>query len=246
MDFQGQIAIVTGGAQGIGRAVAEILAERGAKVLIGYIGSHASAEETIQAIEAKGGTASSFYGDISVVDNIKAMFAACIERYGRPDILVANAGLSESRPFLDISEQDYYRVFDVNVKGTLFCVQEAARHLNDNGRIVVVSSSTVRYPVEGMAVYTASKSALHALVEVAAKEVAPRGISINSVLPGLTGTKKAMSELPPEFISKVTEASPFGRLGLPEDVAEAIVLLTSREAHWISGQHIMANGGGRY
>lgn len=246
MQFKGQVAIVTGGATGIGRAVSEQLAARGASVLIGYIGDQSDAEMTIRDIEAKGGTASAFCADISKVDEIKKMFAACIERYGKPDMLIANAGFSGMMPLMEITEQEYYSKFEVNTKGTLFCIQEAGRHLNNGGRIVVVSSSSVSFPCVNMTAYTASKSALHAIVEIAAKELGPRGITVNSILPGVTATENAIKGLPPELIQAVTDSTPSRKVGTPDDVAQAIVLLLMKEAHWINGQNILANGGGTF
>ena len=246
MQFKGQVAIVTGGSTGIGRAVAEQLAARGASVLIGYFGELADAEMTVRDIEASGGVASAFYADITKVEEIKKMFAACIERYGKPDMLIANAGFSGMLPLMEITEQEYYSKFEVNTKGTLFCVQEAGRHLNKDGRIVVVSSSSVSFPCENMTAYTASKSALHAIVQIAAKELGPRGITVNSILPGVTATENAMKGLPPELIKAVTETTPSKKVGTPDDVAQAIVLLLMKEAHWINGQNILANGGGMF
>ncbi len=247
MDLRGQVAIVTGASQGIGRAVAELLGSAGASVLINYIGNDDSAAETIRSIEACGSKAAGFNGDISVRENIEKMFKICTETLGKPDILVANAGVGvPPKPLTEITEDDYRFVFDVNVKGTLFCVVEAAKQLNEGGRIVVVTSSTIRYPVEGLAVYTSSKSALQALVEVVAPELAQRSITINSVQPGLTVTPMTMGDLDPGFMKMVEDASPFKRLGRPDDVAEAIGFLCEKRSRWISGQHITANGGSKF
>lgn len=246
MDYTGKVAIVTGGSSGIGQAVAEILAQRGVKVLIGYIGDKDIAENVVKGIVDRGGTASLFYGDISKTENIVQMFDTCIERYGNPDILIANAARMGSTPLLEITEEDYYAMFDVNVKGTLFCLKEAGKKLKDNGRIIVTSSSSVRYPINSHILYISSKSALHSMVEVAARELAHRGITVNTVLPGLTATKKALADHPPEFIQSVVNATPFGRVGEPEDVAAAIVMLAGEDSGWISGQHITANGAAKY
>ncbi|MBP2645797.1 MAG: 3-ketoacyl-ACP reductase [Firmicutes bacterium] len=246
MNQKRKVAIITGGSQGIGRAVAELLGATGAAVLINYVGDDAPAAETIKAIETRGGVAAAFNGDISKVANISRMFDKCEELFGSPDIFVANAGTGvPPKPLEEISEDDYYFTFDVNVKGTLFCLKEAKKRLNDGGRIVVTSSSSVKYPVDGLAVYIASKAALISLVEASVNELAQRGITINSVLPGLTETPM-IQDHPEEFKKEVAAASPFKRLGQPEDVAEAIVFLTEERARWISGQHILANGGSKF
>ncbi|NTV89342.1 MAG: SDR family oxidoreductase [Clostridiales bacterium] len=247
MNLKGQVAVVTGASQGIGRAVAELLGRAGASVLVNYIGNDDGAAETMRAIEASGGKAEGFNGDISVKANIEKMFKICTDKLGKPDILVANAGVGvPPKPLAEITEEDYRFVFDINYKGTLFCLVEAMKRMNDGGRIVVVTSSTIRYPVEGLAVYTSSKSALQALVEVSAPEFAQRGITINSVQPGLTVTPMTKGDLDPGFMKMVEEASPFHRLGQPEDVAEAIGFLCEKRSQWVSGQHITANGGSKF
>lgn len=241
-NLKGQVAIVTGSSMGIGQAVAELLGKAGASVLVAHYKDPEGAKETIRRIESYGSKAIAFDGDIAVNENIQKMFKTCIEQLGKPDILVANAGVGvPPKPLTEITEDDFHFVYNVNVKGTLFCIVEAAKHLNDGGRIVVVTSSTLKYPVDGLAVYTSSKGALHTLVEVMAPELAKRKITINSVQPGLTRTSMA-DDLPEDFVKMVTEASPFKRLGTPMDVAQAICMLCEKRSQWVSGQHITANG----
>lgn len=247
MCLTGQVAIVTGASQGIGRAVAELLASKGASVLINYLGDETPAREAISTIESFGVKAIGFNADIGKTSNVEKMFQVCMEKLGRPDILVSNAGVGvPPKPLEEITEQDYDFTYNVNVKANLFCLKGAKKYLKDEGRIVITSSSSVRYPVDGLSVYTSSKAALHSLVEVTVNEFAQRGITINTVLPGLTETPMIMKDHTPEFRKMVAEASPFKRLGQPRDVAEIIVFLCEKRSQWLSGQHITANGGSKF
>jgi 3-oxoacyl-[acyl-carrier protein] reductase len=246
MNLEGQAAIVTGASQGIGQAVAILLGSAKASVVVNYVGEDKGAIETVQKIEEAGGKAVRFNGDISVRTNIEKMFQLCVETFGNPDILVANAGVGvPPKPLVEITEEDFHFTYEVNVKGTMFCIIEAAKQMNDGGRIVVTSSSSVVNVVEGLGVYISSKSALQAFVETSALELGRRGITINSVRPGLTMTPMA-NDHSPEFLKTVAEATPLKRLGLPEDVAQVIGFLCEKRSQWINGQHITANGGSKF
>lgn len=243
MELHGRIAIVTGAGQGMGRGIAEKLAMDGAAVVVADKNGE-GAEGTVRFISERGGKALAVTADIAKTTDIELMFSECIARLGSPDILVANASLGHVVFLSDITEEEYERVFSVNAKGTLFCMKAAAAYLNRGGRIVVISSSTTRYPNSGRIIYTATKAAQKAMVEVASLELAERGITVNSVMPGLTETPGMMAGLTPEFRDMIIERSPFRRLGKPEDIAEVVAFLCSENARWITGQHILANGGG--
>jgi 3-oxoacyl-[acyl-carrier protein] reductase len=239
----GSVAIVTGAGNGIGQGIAKRLAADGASVLVADI-DIAGAEETAEDILEVGGMAAAFKCDISKVNDVYEMFAFCRERFGAPDILVANAAVNFVKRMEELTEEDYYKVTDVNFKGTLFCLKAAGENLRDGGRIVALSSSSTRYPVEGMAVYSGTKAAIKTMVEVAALELAGRGITVNSVMPGVTPTKRM--ELPEEFRRNVAEATPLKRLGTPEDIAGVVAFLADKSSQWITGQHILANGGSKF
>jgi len=243
MDLRNQIAIITGAGQGMGRGIAEKLSQYGAAVLVSGR-TRSKVDETARIIKERGGKALAVAADISIVSDIRKMFDACEKSFGAPDILVANAGLSYSSKLLETTEEEYYRVYDINAKGTFFCLKEAGLRLKDGGRIVLISSSTTNSPKKGMSLYSSTKAAINMMAEVAAQELADRGITVNSVLPGLTVTP-AMEEgaLPEEFKQMVADNTPFGRLGTTEDVAEAVAFLCSRESKWINGRHITADGG---
>lgn len=247
MDLQNQIAIVTGAGQGMGRGIAEKLASCGATV-VAASRTESKAAETVRIIEAAGGKALVVKADISIVDDIKSMFDICEEKLGTPDILIANAGDSYFSSFLETTEDEYYKIFDVNAKGTYFCLQQAGLRLNDGGRIVTISSSTTKYPKKGMSLYSSTKAAISMMTEIAAQEFADRRISVNSVLPGLTLTVTVQNDieagiLPDAFTQMVIDNTPSKRLGTAEDIAGIVAFLCTKEAQWINGKLIITDGG---
>ena len=242
MNLNDQIAIVTGAGLGMGRAIAEKLAACGAAVLVSDK-NEAGAAETVDIIKKKGGKAVAAKADVTVVADIVNLFDVCERELGQPDILIANAGVSFKCPITEVTEEFYQTVYDINAKGTLFSLKEAGLRLKDGGRIVVISSCSARFPELGMAAYSSSKAAAQLMVEVAALEFAPRGITVNSIQPGLTGTETMLKYAPAAFVQSCAERTPLGRLGMPEDIANVAAFLCSKESQWISGQHILASGG---
>ncbi|HEY4415585.1 MAG TPA: SDR family oxidoreductase [Verrucomicrobiae bacterium] len=241
--LKGKVALITGSSRGIGRAIAERLARAGAAVVVNYTSNAMEAEKVVAAIIAAGGQAFAVQADIGRVSEIVRLFDATIKHFGKLDILVNNAGIMFTKAVSDTTEADFDRIFAVNVKGTFFACQQAATRLADGGRIINFSSSTTARFMPGYGAYVATKGAVEQLTRSLAKEVGPRGITINTVSPGPTETELFMSGKTPEQIDFSAKQSAFGRLGQPQEIAEVVAFLASDAASWISGQNIRANGG---
>ena len=250
-DLQGKIAIVTGGIRGIGRGITDELMKEGASVLAAYFESEDEAGPLLEELKDEADKCKvrveGYHVDISKVAEIEAMFEYCEKTLGSLDIFIGNAGANIPRkPILEHTEEDFDRVCGVNFKGTYFCVRECGKKMNDNGRIVLISSSSVPYPVDGHSVYSPTKAAVEMLAHDAALEYGERGITVNSVAPGVTLTNMAYDVLSEEFIESVKEGTPLKKVGVPYDVAQAVVLLCLPRAEWINGQKITANGGSHF
>ena len=239
----GKVALVTGAARGIGRAIALRLAQDGAAVVVNYSGSVKQAEETVAEIEKAGGKAVAVLADVSRVADVKRLFDAAVERYGRIDILVNNAGVMFTKPVAEVGEEEFDRLFAVNVKGTFFCCQEAARRMADGGRVVNFSSSTTALMLPGYAAYVATKGAVEQLSHVLAKELGPKGITVNVVSPGPTDTELFGQGKTEEQKQVFARMAALGRLGTPGDIAAVVAMLVGPDAGWVTGQNVRANGG---
>lgn len=232
-----KIALVTGAERGIGRAIARRLAADGAEIYLNYLEDHNLARQVVSEIEAAGGIAHARQADLSKEMEILGLFKD-IERI---DFLVNNAGTGAVGTLDDITAEDLDRVFSVNVRGTALCAKAALARMGRGGRIINISSSTTRYPLAGMSIYTASKAAIKAFTEVWSKELGHLGINVNSVLPG--PTVPGMTELASDEVkSAMAAASPYGRLGDADEIADVVSFLCSHQSRWISGQHICVNG----
>ena len=244
-----KVALVTGASQGIGEVIARRLAAQGAAVIVGYATDpdRVRGEAVAKTIADEGGTASAVACDITDIPQIEALFTACISRYGRPDIVVSNAGVATLVPLSEVTEAEFDRVFAVNAKGTLMVLRSAARELNDGGAIVHIGSSSTMFPVSGAAIYAASKATINEYTKVAALELAQRGIRVNTVLPGITQTP-LLSGLPPELRDMILRDTPLakGQLGQPADIADVVAFLVSPQARWITGQQLLVNGGSNH
>ncbi len=241
--LSGKVAIVTGASRGIGRATAERLAQDGATVVINYARSDGEAADVVAAISARGGTALAIQADIRVLDDIRRLFRATSERYGRLDILVANAGVSRFKPMAEITEEDFDLMFAVNAKGTFFCLQEALGYIADGGRLICVSTIGTVLNVPGGTCYFGSKAALEQFCRTLAKEVAPRGITVNVVSPGFTATEMLLSTMNPEVHRELIEMTPLQRFGQPAEIAEVIAFLAGDGARWVTRQNLPVDGG---
>ncbi|RHZ55759.1 uncharacterized protein CDV56_106611 [Aspergillus thermomutatus] len=240
----GKVAIVTGASRGIGRATAFALASEGASVVVNYISSKAAAEEVVNSIGAD--RALAVQADVSKVSDIHSLIQQTLHRFNKVDILALNAGLFWQNGALEaITEDSFDRLFAANVRGPLFTVQEAARHIPDGGRVVFFSSSLTGFSMvtPNYLLYVASKGAVEQMSRVLAKDLGRRGITVNTISPGPIGTDAYFVGKTEEAVKMQSGLAPAGRLGKPEEVARVVVFLASEEGQWINGQNVRVNGG---
>lgn len=238
-----KVAIVTGASRGIGRAIALKLAGNGASVVVNYAGNADKAQEVVTEIEKLGVQAIALQADVSKVADIQRLFEQTIERFGKVDILVNNAGVIFYKPITEVTEEDFDKIFAINVKGTYFACQQAAQHLADGGRIINFSSSTTAMILPTYSAYVATKGAVEQITRVVAKELGGRNITVNVISPGPTDTELFRQGKTEEQINRLAEMAAFGRLGQVQDIADVVAFLASDEARWITGQNIRVNGG---
>lgn len=244
MEFSEKVALVTGASRGIGRSIALKLAANGAKVAINFAGNLAKAEEVKNAIEANGGEALLVQGDISDFEKVSDIVKNVVDTWGRIDILVNNAGITRDNLLLKMSEKDFDEVIATNLKGVFNCTKAVTRLMmkQHSGRIVNMASVVGLMGNAGQANYSAAKAGIIGFTKSAAKEFAPRGITVNAVAPGFIATD--MTDAIPEKIKTgLIEKIPMGRIGNPEDVANAVLFLVSEKAAYITGQVISVDGG---
>jgi len=246
-ELQGKVALITGSTKGIGRGIAEKLASLGVKLVLNYSADEASAAATRQAIDPYGVEYLLLKADASRPAAIETMFADALQRFGQLDIVVANAGIELiETPVLSATEADFDKVFNLNVKGTFFVLQQAARHLVDGGRLLLISSTMSIHPDPGAAIYAASKAAGKTFIDVLAKELGSRQISVNSVMPGIIDNAGVITDQPASVKEQMRAGSPFNRLGTPADVANVVAFLASNEGTFVHGHHLQVNGGSIY
>ena len=245
MTLEGKIALVTGAGRGVGRGIAERLVSDGATVIVNYSRSAAGADEIVTGIQHAGGTALAVCADVSDLEQIAAMFETVRSQYPALDILGNNAGRgSNGMPTLATctpEEPDF--MFSVNTRGLYFVAQEALRMMNDGGTIVNISSLSASARVPGISAYAGSKAAIDAFTRIWAAKLAPRRITVNSVVPGMTNTDLITDNMPADMAEKLAHSVPLGRIGEPEDIAGAVSFLCSDDARWITGQQIAVTGG---
>lgn len=239
----GKTALVTGAATGIGRAIASALAAAGACVVVNHPHTPEPAAAVVADIEAAGGAALSVAADISNRAEFHAMVERLLNEYGRWDILVNNAAVAITKPFAEITEDEFDLSFAVNVKGVFHGLQLAWERLADEGRIITISSSTTALMLPGYAVYDATKGAVEQFTHILAKEFGQRRITVNAVSPGATETETYRTGKSDQFLAGLEAMSAFGRLGQPDEIAAVVTFLAGRGAGWVTAQNIRVNGG---
>lgn len=243
MDLTGKVALVTGAAQGIGKAVAMLLAQRGADIIVSDINLE-KAEETSKEIATLGPRAMAIRANVAVVEEVEKMVQAIIERFGQIHILVNNAGIARDKLLLRMTEEDWDLVLDINLKGTFNCTKAVIRYMSKQryGKIVNIASVVGEMGNAGQANYSASKAGVIGFTKTIAREFASRGINVNAIAPGYIVTP--MTEVLPEKAKEdLKRMIPMERLGQPEDVAQAAFFLVSEASNYITGQVINVNGG---
>jgi 3-oxoacyl-[acyl-carrier protein] reductase len=242
-ELNGKSAIVTGASRGIGRAIALKLGAMNASVAVNYVNDEKAAAATVSDIRKAGGKAVAMKADMRSVEAIQSLFKQAITEFGSIDILVNNAGIRLFKPIDAVTEAEFDDIFAANVKGVFFACQMAARHMADGGRIINISSSVTRVLMAEYGPYAATKGAVDQITRVLAKELGPRGITVNAISPGPTDTELFRKGKTREQIEGFARATALGRIGTPADIADAVALLVSDDAGWISGQNVCANGG---
>jgi 3-oxoacyl-[acyl-carrier protein] reductase len=238
-----KVAIVTGSSRGIGAAIANRIAGDGINVVINYTNDEAGANKVVEAVKAKGVDCLCVKADITKKAQVENLFLQAKEKFGRIDYLVNNAGVLTYSPIADLSEEEFDRMFAINVKGTFFCCQLACKHMEDGGSIVNLSSSTTMYMLPNYGCYVASKGAVEQLTRSLSREVSSRGIRVNVVSPGPIDTELFRAGKTEEQIKRFEQLAAFGRLGQPNEVADVVAFLLSDDSKWMTAQNVRVNGG---
>lgn len=234
-------AIVTGSSRGIGAATAKRLARDGFAVTVNYLVNRDLAAQVVRDIEAAGGRAISRQADVADPAAVKALFDANDEAFGGVDVVISNAGIMNVAPFAQFTDAAFDRMIATNVKGSFNVLREAARRTRDGGRIITLASTSIRARRPTHGGYAATKAVQEIYAGCLAKELAGRRISVNAVAPGPTNT--SLLDVPPPQRQQAAQMTPYGRIGEPKDVANAISALCRGDSEWINGQLVFANGG---
>lgn len=242
-----KVVIVTGASKGIGAGIAKQLGASGAKVVVNYASSKEGADEVVSQINGNGGIAIAIQGDMSQKLDVEKLFNETYERFGGLNALINNAGIYEFAPLEDITEDSYRKIFDVNVLGILLTSQQASKAFGERGGTIInVGSYAGKRPDPYSIVYGASKGAVDALTISLSKELAPKNIRVNAILPGgvLTeGVAKFGAVADSEMIKETIKRTGMGRMATPDDIGKAVVFLVSDESSIITGQAIEVSGG---
>ncbi|PYL80751.1 MAG: oxidoreductase [Verrucomicrobia bacterium] len=244
--LDGKVAIVTGASKGIGAAIAKQFAAEGAAVVVNYSSSKEGADRVVDEIAKRGGKAIAVQANVANKKDIERLFAETKKAFGQLDILVNNAGVYEFVPLEDVTEEHFYKHFDVNVLGLLLTVQEAVKQFGSaGGSIINISSSASTSAPPGASVYSATKGAVDTITKSLAKELGPRKIRVNAINPDMVETEgvRAAGFLESDFQKMFESQSALGRIGQPDDIAPAAVFLASADSSWITGETLLISGG---
>ncbi|HEY7294684.1 MAG TPA: glucose 1-dehydrogenase [Dehalococcoidia bacterium] len=246
MRLEGKVALVTGGATGIGRGICERFAKEGTDIVVDYVGGSDQADSLVQRVKQAGHHAVAIEADISKAQDVAKLFEQAIGQMGRIDILVNNAGIEKRIPFLETPIEEYDKIMAVNLRGAFLCAQAAARDMvkRKQGRIINISSIHEDLPFPGYTPYCASKGGMRMLMRNIAVELAPEGITVNNIAPGAIATPINTATLQnPELVRELNAIIPAGHMGTPADVAAVAVFLASDEAAYVTGSTYFVDGG---
>lgn len=238
-----KIALVTGGSRGIGAAISKQLARDGFTVIVNYAGNAEAADHVVQEIESAGGKAQAIQADIADAQAVRQLFDTLETQWGHIDVLVNNAGIMKLAPLAQMEGNAVDAQIDINLKGSINTMREAANRLSDGGRIINLSTSVVGLKLETYGVYAATKAAVETLTAILAKELRGRSITVNAVAPGPTATDLFLEGKSDELVERMAKMPPLERLGQPDDIASVVAFLASPEGGWVNGQTLRANGG---
>lgn len=241
----GKVAVVTGASKGIGAGIAKALAAEGASVVVNYASSKAGAETVVAEITTAGGKAVAVGGDVSKGAEAQGLIDAAIKNYGRLDILVNNSGVYEFTPLESVTEDQFHKMFNINVLGSILTTQAAIKHLGEGSSIINIGSTVTRITPATSTVYTGTKGALDAITGVWAKEFGAKKIRVNTINPGMVETEGTVSGgmIGSEFETALIAQTPLGRTGRVDDIAPLAVFLASDDSKWLTGEQLLASGG---
>lgn len=243
MSKTNQIALVTGASRGIGRAIAERLAQEGFTVIVNYAGNASAADEAVQSIIANGGNAVAIQADVASEDDVSRLFSAAKAVTGQLDVVVHSAGIMPMAKITPDGLADFDKVIHTNLRGAFLVLANAAQAVSDGGRIIALSTSVIAKSFPAYGPYIASKAGVEGLVHVLANELRGRNITVNAVAPGPTGTDLFFNGKSEEQISAIAKLAPLERIGTPDEIAAAVAALAGPDGSWINSQVIRVNGG---
>ncbi|KAK3335880.1 hypothetical protein B0T19DRAFT_395690 [Cercophora scortea] len=242
MSLAGKVFIITGASRGIGKAVAQRVAADGASVVINYFSGKASADAVVEEIGAD--RALAVQADASKIADIEKLVAATVEKFGKIDVVMPNAAIMAMRDLEHSTEADFDNHFNLNVKGALFLVQKSVPHMQPGGRVIFVSTgvNTWTNVMPTYLLYAATKAAVEQFTRILAKDLGKKGINVNCVAPGPTGTDLFFEGKSEQALNMISSQSPFQRIGTPEEIASVVAFLSGEDSKWVSGQTIRVNG----
>lgn len=242
MILKNKIAIITGARQGIGYGIALAFAKEGCQVVVSDIDLK-DCEKVVKEIEVLGVQGLAVQCDVANKKEVERLVSETMKKFNRLDILVNNAGIFPFKPFLELSESDWQKVLDINLKGAFFCAQAAAKVMKPNSKIINISSIAAFIGFEGLTHYCASKGGMNGMIRAIALELAPKKINVNAIAPGAIDTPGLKAISNDEVVKQTIAAIPWARMGTPDDIAQTAVFLASDKADYITGQIIIVDGG---